>query len=173
MCQQSNFSGILAFGRDSAVHKMLRVAFTITLWAAVSCAEFVNQPTSVVYKQGVDSTGYVACKISPPNLNVIWNIQLLNVPHPQVIYSSPSFFNDQLETKYSINTDASSTGNYSLIIHNLERGDSGRYTCQVSSLGTQAANVTVAGKLFGCILDSRICSVNILNSVSLIQHSIW
>lgn len=115
-------------------------AIISVLLMSQSLATIIEPPQNAVYRNGVDTTGYVSCIVNVDQQKSLFWIGT------QVIYSSSqSFLIDNSNGKYSINDDAGSTGNYTLVINRLARNDSGLYKCQYGR-DAKAATLTVAGE---------------------------
>ena len=126
-------------GNSSAVIMTLRwgcatLLFTVICGSALST--IITGPTDKVYERGVDTTGLVECVLSTSSSG-----QVFIIHDGRVIASGTGPLNP---TKHTISDTASQTGNYSLVILNLSREDSGTYGCQFGG-DTQTAQIIVAG----------------------------
>ena len=98
----------------------------------------MQPPVDRVYHRGVDRTGIVDCVFNETvSKDVYWIVTLSNSLGPLLAYSAGQISPD-FRDKYSV---SGTNGNYSLVIKDLNRSDTGQYTC----LGKHAS-VVVAGE---------------------------
>ena len=106
-------------------------------------ATILEGPVDTVYRNGVDKTGSLTCKLSlPVNQNVLWHAKNLGV----VNNGDLSFYNDS----YGFTSDTA-TGVFTMTFRKLNRSVSGEYKCQYKTFILKA-QVTVAGKSTFCYL---------------------
>jgi len=110
-------------------------------------SEFLTGPQDMVYENGKDRIGYVSCIIPASSGAIFWSVKREDDTLDKIIYASTAewFIGGETRQKFGINQDAADTGNYTLVIYNLQRGDTGIYKCQHGP-DEQEADITVAGE---------------------------
>ncbi|XP_067942253.1 roundabout homolog 2-like [Watersipora subatra] len=98
---------------------------------------FVKEPSNVVYKRGEQTIGHISCEVSPADSStLIWQFQSYNSQASVIIFFNRTIVHNR--EKYSTSNNAVKTGNFTITINNLERNDSGEYTCQVDGMARKA-----------------------------------
>ena len=126
-------------GNNSAIIMTLRwscATLLLTVICGSALSTIITGPTDKVYERGVDTTGLVECVLSTSSSG-----QVFIIHNGRVIASGTGPLDS---AKHTISDTASQTGNYSLVILNLSREDSGTYGCQFGG-NTQEAQIIVAG----------------------------
>lgn len=95
---------------------------------------------TLVYENGQDLVGYLPCIMHPTadSGKIFWSRA-----NGGTIYSGAG--GSLVGEKYSVDANAATTGNYSLVIKNLNRNDSDTYRCQYSADETLIGVILVAG----------------------------
>lgn len=111
---------------------------------SLSCGTITQAPRDTVYHSGIDTNGYVTCIVSTPGTTgIFWYVTSAN--ENGLVYTTDIGIFDGREDKFYVDADAGTTGNYTLMIKNLDRGDTGGYSCQYGQTTALSARVTIAG----------------------------
>ena len=132
--------------REEVCQRRMYTTFAFVFIFTLVSGGFVKEPSNVVYKRGEQTIGHISCEVSPADLlTLLWQFQSYNSQASVIIYYNGTIVHNR--EKYSISNNAVKTGNFTITINNLERNDSGEYTCQVDGMARKAT-LYVAGKSF-------------------------
>lgn len=125
--------------------KLMVLTMTVSSVLAVISATIIQSPEDTVYHRGTDINGYVTCIVSTPvTSGLSWIVASGNANG--IVYTITDGIFDNVEDKFFINSDATTSGNFTLSIKNMDRGDTGSYSCQYGQATALSAAVTIAGK---------------------------
>ena len=152
---------MIIFLSTKKMERLLCIGLLLTL-VSFSRGTITQAPQDEVYHRGTDTNGYVTCIVSTPvESSVFWSVHYSSSDNDNgIIYTDALGIFENVKNKFSVNADALTSGNFTLVIKDLDRDDTGSYTCQHGQDPAITAIITVAGML----------PINFSSSLSHVNH---